>query len=375
VSAVPVSEDAVLATALVSRSPSDPPSLEQVWVPWPVGDQVLVDVEAVGGCHADRAVHAGSFPVALPMVLGHEGTGVVRAVGPLVRGLDIGDRVVLSYAFCDRCPSCRSGEPTQCSTYIDQNFPSGKSTTYLGPRGRVNAGFFGQSSFSTVALAAERNAVPVSTDLPPTLLAPLGCGVQTGVGAVLDVAALKPTDSLLIIGLGTVGFSALYAAFSVGCRTVFAADVAESRLAEAEAAGVLATVDASLSDWPRSVRRVLGSGVDVVVECSGAPASLAAAMRAVRPGGTVVVAGAPPFGTRHALDVADLVNRSVTLRGTAEGGGRARERIPALVHMIETGALPLDQLVDVRTFDELPRWCSGETNGDGLAVKAVFVPD
>jgi aryl-alcohol dehydrogenase len=339
-------------------------------VPLPMGDQVLVDVDAVGGCHADTSAHSGSFPVAWPIVLGHEGTGVVRAIGPQVRSLQPGDRVVLTYDHCGQCSRCRSGEPTQCLRYAEHNFPTKARTVYESERGSVNAGFFGQSSFATHSLASERNAVRVETSLAPELLAPLGCGIQTGVGAVTNVAQLRRTQSLVVVGLGAVGFAALFAATDIGATSIIAVDIDDSRLALAEDVGTLATVDASRLDWWADVRRTLGGGADVVVECSGAPSALAAAIKCVRPGGTVVVAGAPPFGHEARVDVADLVNRSVTIRGTAEGGGRARERIPKLARMVESGALPLGRIVQSIAFDEVPGWLKEPRSL--AAVKPVF---
>lgn len=360
----------VTARAVISPGRGQPAVVGEVQVPWPTGDRVLVDVEAVGGCHADLGAHEGSFPVAAPIVLGHEGTGRVRAVGPDVKTLEPGDRVVLTYHHCGRCPRCRAGQPTQCLQYAESNFPARGDAALLGPDGTVNAGFFGQSSFATVALAHARNAVRVSTALPPEVLAPLGCGVQTGVGAITDVADVRADQSVVIIGLGGVGLAAAHAARSRGVRAVVAVDVSDARLEDAQRMGVLATVDARSPGWVQAVTRVLGGGADVAVECSGARGSLPAAIRCVRHGGLVVVAGVPAFEHREEVDVADLVNRSISVLGTAEGGGTAHHRVPELVRMVEDGSLPVGDWIDVRPFSDVPAWCDGRLS---VGVKPVFV--
>jgi aryl-alcohol dehydrogenase len=262
------------------------------------------------------------------------------------------------------------GEPTQCLNYGEHNFPTRAGTSFSSTLGPVHAGFFGQSSFATIALASERNAVRVETALPPELLAPLGCGIQTGVGAITHVAQLRSTQTLVIIGMGAVGLAALFAALDAGARAIVAVDTNDSRLTAADQAGAMATIDASRPDWWADVRRIFPEGADVVVESSGAPVSLPAALQCVRSGGTVVVAGAPPFTHETPIRVADLVNRSITIKGTAEGGGKSRDRIPRLVRMVESGALPLALMLEVAQFSDIPAWL--QRVSETTPIKPVF---
>lgn len=320
----------------------------EAMLPEPTADQLLVDIDAAGVCHADLAARDGMFPVPLPAVLGHEGTGTVRAVGPGVRNAKIGDRVVLTFDSCHRCPSCTAGRFTRCDRYMHMNFGGQRQLegqpVVATTRGDLFSGFFGQSSFGTRAMASERNAVVLDVDLPPHLLAPLGCAVQTGAGAVLNVAPLHPGAVVAIVGLGPVGFSALTAATQfTAARTVIAVDLSDERLKLAQELGAGLVINAA--DGRAFEHIANDGGADVIVECSGAPKILPNALTGLRIGGTLVVVGAPPFGTTAPIDVADVVNRSLTIKGTVEGDSQPQRLIPWLAEMVLRGRWPLNQIV------------------------------
>lgn len=361
------------ATVVVAPGDGTGFVLEDADVPDPVGDELLVAVDAVGMCHADLAARDGAFPVPLPAVLGHEGTGVVRSVGPGVRDIRPGDRVVLTFDACWRCPACRAGRPTLCGRYAELNWgaePDGRRrmTTRSG---LAFASFFGQSSFGSLALASERNAVVVPDDVPRELLAPLGCAAQTGVGAVLNVARPGMGDVVVVVGLGPVGFCALLAAVNfTPAADVVALDIDPDRLALAAELGATATVDVRSGDSADVVRRL--GGASYVIECSGAPAAFPAALAAVRSGGTVVQVGAPAFGTTVPLDVAALVNSSATVRGSVEGDSRPHEVVPWLARMVHRGRLPLERLVRTYPLGEVDR--AAEDMAAGRTVKPVLLP-
>ena len=335
------------ATVAATWSTGAPFTLTEAKFASPVGDQILVDIEAVGICHADVAAARGSFPVPLPAVLGHEGTGTVRAVGADVRSLRVGERVVLTFDSCHRCLPCTTGRFTRCDRYMALNFGTGagdSGPTVAARDGELFAGFFGQSSFGSLALASERNAVAIDAAVEPHLLAPLGCAVQTGAGAVLSVGRPTHGSTVAIVGMGPVGFSALTAAVGFSpASVVVAIDRYAARLELARELGADVALDATHGDAFEELAGM--GGADLVVECSGAPDALPGALRAVRTGGTVVVVGAPTFGTTAPVDVADLVNRSITVRGTVEGDSQPHRMIPWLAHMVATGRWPLEPIV------------------------------
>lgn len=321
------------ATAAVSWRQGQGFDIVEIDVDAPVGTEVLVQVDAVGICHADIAAAAGDFPVALPAVLGHEGAGIVVEVGDAVTDLMPGDRVVLSYDSCGRCAACQAGAPTRCLDYMELNFTGGGRMGALSHGGQSLGGsYFGQSSFSSLALVSARSAVRVSTDLAAHLLAPLGCGIQTGVGAVLNVARPSPGAQVAIFGLGAVGTAAALAAAITPYVQVVGVDPNLVRRTAAEALGIATTTQIS-------------DGVDIAVECSGHIGAFTAAMNCLRTGGTLVVCGAPPFGLTAPMDVAELVNRSITIRGTVEGDSRPHTMVPVLINLIERGLLPIARVV------------------------------
>lgn len=361
------------ADVLAAWSAGAPFTLTKAELPHPTADQVLVDIDAVGVCHADLAARSGAFPVPLPAVLGHEGTGTVRAVGPGVRRVRRGDRVVLTYDSCRRCQPCLAGHPTRCDRYMAMNLGAGSSSdqTIITAGEELFGGFFGQSSFATMAMASERNAIVVEADVEPTLLAPLGCAVQTGAGAVLTVGCPEAGSVVAIIGMGPVGFAALNAAVEFSpARTVVAVDPLASRRLLASELGADLVLDPR-ADVALAQLQELG-GADLIVECSGASAVLPVAVPAVRTGGTLVVVGAPPFGTTAPLDVADVVNRSITIRGTVEGDSDPQQMIPWLAEMVEKGRWPLDRIV--RTYPLADLETAADDMLGGQVIKPVLAP-
>ena len=349
--------------------------VEDVEVRAPLGDEVLVEVDAVGMCHADLAARDGDFPVPLPAVLGHEGTGLVLDVGAQVQTVRRGDRVVLTFDACGSCAQCGAGAPTRCAHYMDRNFGAdGADPPRHALRGQHSGawtGFFGQSSFASLAIATARNAVPVRQDVDPVLLAPLGCAVQTGTGAVLTVARPTLGSTVVVVGLGPVGMSAVMAAARCSpAARVIAVDLDPRRLQVASDLGATDVLDASGTDPYDELRR--DGGADVLVECSGSPRVLPEALGVLRPGGTCVLVGAPPFGTTTPLDVAAVVNRSLTIRGTVEGDARPRTTLPWLADRVADGTLAVHRLV--RTYPLADVEVAARDMLAGDAVKPVLLP-
>ncbi len=203
------------ALAAVAREPHAEFTLEPITIEGPRAGEVLVEIEAVGICHTDLAARDGALPTALPAVLGHEGCGIVREVGPDVTKVTPGDRVAITFNSCGTCPSCSTGAPSYCHQFMHLAY-DGVRDDGTGPLStpdgeRLTGLFFGQSSFATYSLAFERNVVKVPDDVPAELLAPLGCGIQTGAGAVMRSLNCRPRSALLVAGAGSVGLAASWA--------------------------------------------------------------------------------------------------------------------------------------------------------------------
>ncbi|HKI68365.1 MAG TPA: NAD(P)-dependent alcohol dehydrogenase, partial [Verrucomicrobiae bacterium] len=253
--------------AAVLRPPGGPLKIKRLKMEGPRDDEVLVRLVASGICHTDIDFCEGPTG---PVVLGHEGAGVVEQAGKSVKSVKSGDHVVLSYQSCGRCPACRRGRPTECENFWDANFGFARLDGSNAYQGGVRGHFFGQSSFATYTLATERNLVKVPKSLPLELLAPLGCGLQTGAGTVLNSLAVKAGSSLAVFGTGAVGLAAVMAARIARAQTIIAVDIKPQRLKLAMELGATHRVDNRKTDLAKSIAAITGSGVDYMVETSGA---------------------------------------------------------------------------------------------------------
>lgn len=233
--------------AAVVHEEDGPFTIETVELEDPQADELLVEVSAVGLCHTDLSVRDQYYPTPLPAVLGHEGSGIVREVGEDVTGIEPGDSVVLSFDYDGTCRNCHEGDVAYCEEFFDYNFAGrrpGDGTSPLSTDGGAVSGrFFGQSSFTSHAIATERNAVVVPDDAPLDLLGPLGCGVQTGAGGVINSLDPQAGSSIVVFGAGSVGLSALLGAKLKGCAETVVVDLQNARLEVAEELGATATID------------------------------------------------------------------------------------------------------------------------------------
>jgi aryl-alcohol dehydrogenase len=357
--------------AAIVGAPGHSFALERIELPELAEGQVLVRLEAVGICHADLGARSGEFPVSYPVVLGHEGCGVVVEAAPDVSSISAGQRVVLTFDTCGGCRSCRAGKPARCSRQFARNWTGDEATPRAAaPTGDVQLGFFGQSSFAEYAIAGVRNAIVVDVTTGAELLAPLGCGVQTGFGAVSNVLKPGPDDVVAVFGAGAVGLSAVMAlGLQEGVTTVVVEpDAGRRELATELGAGVL--VDPGVDDPIQAIRAHFPDGLHGAVECSGHTSAFAAAVSSTGPSGTIVVVGSPPFGARAELDVFDLILGSKTIVGCIEGDCVPREEIPRLAKLIERGDLRVDRMIDTYPFAEIEQAASDMTAG--RVVKPVL---
>ena len=365
----------ISATAAVLSDYHQPFEIAEVELDDPRDDEVLVRVVATGLCHTDLSVRENVTPFPLPGVIGHEGAGVIEAVGDRVTSVQPGDHVVMSFASCGQCRLCRTGHPVYCVHWRMLNLfggarPDGTATIRRNGT-EVHGHFFGQSSLATRAIAPARSVVSVPKDVDLALLGPLACGVQTGVQSVLNVLRPTPGSTLAVYGAGAVGLSALLAARNVSAATTYVVDINAHRLTIAEQLGAAATIDSSKRD-PVEVLRELtdGAGVDNALETSGIPSVLRQAVDSLAPLGSAGVIGAPPLGTEVGLHVLDFIAKGIRVVGINQGNAIPHESIPAMVELFRQGRLPFDQLL---TFYELANITQAvEDMASGQVIKPVI---
>ncbi|MDD2047843.1 NAD(P)-dependent alcohol dehydrogenase [Pseudomonas putida] len=361
-------------TAAVTRGKGAPFTLEAARIRAPRADEVLVRIVATGMCHTDMIVRDQYYPVPLPAVLGHEGAGVVEAIGPQVKGLQVGDHVVLSYGHCGHCLSCGGGHTAYCQEFFGRNFsgadPHGESALSDDAGQRLNDHFFAQSSFASLALARENNAVKVSQKAPLELLGPLGCGIQTGAGAVINSLKVTPGSSFAAFGGGAVGLSAVLAARVAGATTIIAVDVVPSRLALAMELGATHVVNSKDVDPVATIREITAGGVNFALESTGRPGVLRQAVDALGSRGALGVVGAPALGVTAEFDVNDLLLGGKSIRGIVEGDSVPQKFIPELVELYLQGRFPFDRLVKFYSFKDINQ--AAEDSEKGLTLKPVI---
>jgi len=358
--------------AAVVRQQGGPFSIESLSIAEPRADEVLVKIVGVGVCHTDLVCRDQYFPVPLPCVFGHEGSGIVDQVGEGVTKVKSGDHVVLSFSSCHECPNCIAGKPGYCHQLYQHNFlgtrPDGSSAWTKGGE-KVHAHFFTQSSFGTYALARERNTVKVSREAPLWLLGPLGCGVQTGAGAVINSLRPQAGTTIAIFGAGTVGLSAVMAAHLCGCSRIIAVDPVAARRELALELGATHVIDPNASDPVEQVRGLGPGGAHYSLECTGLPKVVRQAVDCLTLTGMCGLMGVSRLGTEVSLDMNTILfGRGV--RGIIEGDSVPDEFIPRLVELHAQGRFPFDKLVTAFPFDEIQQ--AVDASEHGRVVKAVL---
>ena len=375
----------MLIRAALARSPRRPLEVEAVTIDAPRPTEVLMRFTASGICHTDLTGKA-SWPAAQsPMVFGHEGAGVVEAVGAAVSQLRTGDTVVASFRSCRECDHCRDGWLPYCRLHGQLNFRGSRAdgSTSLGLSGaRVYSGFFGQSSFATHALVEAESLIRVDERMPLHLAAPLGCGVQTGAGTVLNVLRPGPDSVLAVFGAGGVGMAAVMAARTLNVRDVVVVDPLESRRELA--------MDLGATDTRHPDELSFGSRIEAThaLVSTDAPRALAQALQALGKRGVVATVAAAGFnealaelafsgpggGATSALmevDAVELIGSGRTLHGVIQGSSNPSELIPRLAELYLTGRFPLDRIVTTYAFDEINDAIAEVERG--TAIKAVVL--
>ncbi len=363
-----------MITAAVLRQARGPFTIESLMLRDPGPDEVLVRIVATGMCHTDLLVWERQAKTPLPVVLGHEGAGVIAATGSYVRDLAVGDHVVISFATCARCPSCIAGEPAYCTQYTPLNLggfgADGKVATQTLSCEPVHDHFFGQSSFATHALARARDVVKVDKDLPLELLGPLGCGLQTGAGCVLNSLQVRPGQSFAAFGAGGVGLAAVMAARVAGAGPIIAVDIVPARLATALEVGATHVLDAREPDIVDRIRAVTGGGVDASLDCTGAPGVARQAIDALAHRGVCGLIGASPAGTEVSFAVRDLKMSGRTIRGITQGDSVPQQFIPLLLGLFRRGQFPFDRIVQFYDLQDIN--AAAEDSLSGRVIKPII---
>lgn len=347
--------------AAVLRKSGGPLHMENLELEGPGEDEVLVGVAASGICHTDIAFideWAGE-----PVVLGHEGAGIVEEIGKKITGIAPGDHVVLSYQSCGACRECEKGRPFECERFFEANFGFSRLDGSNGlARSGVKGHFFGQSSFATHCLATMRNIVKVEKGLPLEVLAPLGCGIQTGAGTVINIFKVRKGQSVAVFGTGAVGLAAVMAARLRGAYPVIGADIIPERLKLAIELGATHAIDSIHEEVSSRIRAITGKGVDFVLDTTGSYKMGRLSMEVLNPGGItadvtgIANAGPLPEG-RKAISI-------------IQGDAVPQSFIPELIRLHKAGLFPFDRLIKSYDFSEINQAIAASRNGS--AVKPVL---
>ncbi|MGI4881384.1 MAG: NAD(P)-dependent alcohol dehydrogenase [Janthinobacterium lividum] len=358
--------------AAVSREGAAAPRIEQVDLEAPRSDEVRVRIVATGICHTDLHCHSGiGMPVPKPIVLGHEGAGIVEEIGAGVTDLVVGDHVVISGGSCGVCRSCRAARPTYCHDAMRLAFGGQRvdGSSPLSQDGvRIAGSFFAQSSFATHAVVPTRSAVKVPRDVPLELLGPLGCGIITGAGSVIEAFALRPGQSIAVFGVGSVGLAAVMAARLAGGSRIVAVDVDQARL---DLAVELGATDAVLSSAGIDciLREISPEGFDYSFNTTSAPAVWDAALACLGMEGTAGVV-TRPIGN-WTPNTGQLLAGGQKLRGILGGSAAPQLFIPTLIDYWRQGRFPFDRLVQRFDFEDIDAaWSACHS---GAAIKPVLI--
>lgn len=343
--------------AAVIRAPGGPFTLEHLDIEAPLPGEVRVRVVATGICHTDMVMRDQLLPVPQPVVLGHEGAGIVEAVGPGVTKVRPGNAVVMSFDSCGTCPNCAVDAPTYCREFFPRNFFGARTdgSSGLSQQGElIHGNIFGQSSFATHALCHQRNVVKVPGDVPLALLGPLACGVMTGAGTVLNALKIRPGASVAVIGVGTVGLSSIMAARIAGAGRIIVIDPVAERLSLARELGATDGIDPRAGDSVAAVMALTGGvGVDYSIDTSARPDMIRQGILMLAPMGECAVVGAIGHGQDIAVDGGHLLSGGRRLRGVVEGDADPDRFIPQLVEYYRQGRLPFDRLVRFYPLDQI----------------------
>ena len=335
--------------AAVLHEFNTPLVVEEVELGAPKANEVLVKMVSSGVCHSDLHIVNGHIPVSLPIICGHEGAGIVAAVGPGTSRVRVGDRVVLSWVSpCGACAFCSTGNPALCETAIGPSYAGhlhDGTSRFADNLGNPISHHLMLSTFSQEVVVPVSAVVPVPDDVALEPLAVIGCAVSTGIGAVVNTANVQLGDSVAVIGCGGVGLNAIQGARLRGAGRIIGVDISEEKLEAARRFGATDTVNAAAVDTVEALSALTaGAGIDITIEAIGNPETLATAVKALRRGGTAVQVGIAPYGTQASVDMTLLLDERKLL-GCYYGSLRPAYDIPRYVDLYRAGRLLVDELI------------------------------
>jgi NDMA-dependent alcohol dehydrogenase len=358
--------------AAIQYAPGEPIRVEEIELDPPGAHEVQVRMVAAGVCHSDYHVVTGELPAYLPMALGHEGAGVIEALGPGVTNYKIGDHVVLSFMpSCGVCPSCTSGHANLCDRSTAPVPGALMDGTYrMHNQAGKNVGqFCFVSTFSEHTVVPDISLVPIPERYPLNRAVLVGCGVLTGVGSAINRARVAPGSTVVVVGVGGVGTNIVQGAAMAGARMIIAVDIHDFKLEKALELGATHTINSRASDPISQIRQLTeGAGVDYAFDAIALPETTAQAYKAIAKNGVLVIVGLSP-ATQLSLPIAplNLVLTQKTIMGVLYGDARPRNDIPTMLKMYETGKLKLDELVtQTYTLDQI-----NEAYADMIAGKII----
>jgi aryl-alcohol dehydrogenase len=345
-------------------------SIEELEMSEPGPESILVRMAGCGLCHTDVKVREGTMGVPMPAVLGHEGAGIVERVGDRVTKVKPGDHVVLTGDSCGACPTCLAGHPAYCDRTAPLNFSDGRAGepgSFTKAGAAIHGHFFGQSSFSNFAVTRERNTIPVPKDAPLEILGVLGCGVQTGAGAILNSLHPPAGSAVAIFGAGPVGLSAVMAAVVCGCAPIVAVDLLESRLAMAKNLGATHAVLAAPHVSPaEEIKKIVSAGVAYAFDTTGRADSHQQAIASLAARGHFGFCAVP----HESPKMSTVMLRGLTVRGIVQGDSVPHTFIPHLIELHQSGRFPFDKMVTKYPFERINQ--AIEDQAAGRVVKPVF---
>ena len=362
--------------AMVMHEAGSPLVLEELTLDLPGPGEVRVRIEAAGVCHSDVHYLTGGLSARTPIVLGHEGAGVVEAIGQGVTAFTPGDKVVLMWRpRCGGCEFCLTGTPALCALgkVHGQTNELLRGGTRLSKDGVRYHHLMGDSVFAEHAVVSQESLIAIDADIPSEVAAIVGCAVITGMGTVLNRMPDLTGKSVAIIGAGGVGLSAVIAAELVGAAQIIVSDVVPSRLDKARELGATHTIDSSVEDFTARVLEITGGGVHYVLEAIGRPATIRAGFDALRPGGTEIVVGLGKVGEELSIPINLLVQGDRRVVGALYGSSNTPVQLPEILRLYQAGRLPLERLLD-QTFSLADANAAIEHLRTGAVGRPILVP-
>jgi aryl-alcohol dehydrogenase len=339
--------------AAVAYEPKADLRIQDLTLAEPEGNEILVRSVATGICHTDLLLRDAIFGPPAPVIPGHEGVGVIEAIGRDVKGLAVGDHVALSQNSCGYCSECRGAHPMNCANYTQYNLTGLRANgkrAILEPG--IGSNFVGQSSFASYILASENNAAKLPKDFPLKIAAPLGCGMATGAGTVIN--ALKPAigSSIAVFGAGAVGVAAVMAARVRRCAKIIVVDLHESRLKMARELGATHAINGKDSDVVEQIRAITGGGADFAIDAVGAVQVIVDTIACTRAGGHVALLGLDSLGKNIPIPL-DLLVFNRKIQGAILGDQIPQMFIPQLVELQQAGLFPFERLITHYPFERI----------------------